>query len=205
MEGEAVGRRYGCGYGDGARARGDGARSGRAPRAPRAPLDPGFRKGFQAPFENGVQQVAMALPALVQVGGKGQDAGFFVAGHHDGARVQGGNGLRFHLRVAAGDQDHGVRVGCQGLADAAAGFLLGLAGYGAGVDDVEVGAVVEGDDARAGGGKAVGDGFGFELVELAAQGAEGDAQVGHWRRRPVRRWRPVVASRWLGSRARARS
>ena len=154
---------------------------------------------------DGVQEISMALPVVRKPGGELEEARLFVARDHGHAGGYPRNSLGIHLRVAACDQCHGIGIVREGLPDRTTGLLLGLAGDGAGVEDVEVGHLANGGNLGSRREEGVGDGLALQLVELAAEGRKGDAQAGHWRIRSWMRFRPSRASTEFGLRASADS
>ena len=93
--------------------------------------------------------------------------------HFRHARQDAGLGLG----VAPDGDDGGVGVSPPRLPDGLPAAVVRLAGDGAGVDDVDRGALPEGEDAVPPAGELSLQVERFELVELAPQGEEGHGQV----------------------------
>ena len=105
-----------------------------------------------------------------------QAAFFLVAEHQRNAR-QGLQGGRVDLGVAAGDDHPAALVEAPGPAHQVARLAVGGGGDGAGVDQHQVGAGFEGDDAVAGLFQALLQGRRLELVGLATEGGNGDGTL----------------------------
>ena len=98
------------------------------------------------------------------------------AGHQ--VHPQGGHRLRLGLGVAAAHRHHRLGVHLFGSADDVAALLVTDGGDGTGVDDVGVGQVLKGDQGVTAAEQLALHGLGLILVDLAAQGVDGNVHRG---------------------------
>lgn len=146
-----------------------------------------------------------AVPAAVlEPGGQAEESFFALAAQDDDAPVEGGEGFSLDLGITAGDEDDGDGIGRKGGSNYPPRFLLGLARYGAGIDDDEIRAFSVGvvrEELRAAAREGVGEGLGLQLIELAAEGVKGYPER-QWSLAETRAEPSIASWRW-GSMARA--
>jgi hypothetical protein len=98
----------------------------------------------------------------------------FVAIADDDAGARVGELPRAALGVTTSGHDHGLRLLPSGTAHGTTGIGVTRAGDGAGVDDIDVGVGVEGDDLISTALKIGAEGLGFVLIQLTPDMLYGD-------------------------------
>ena len=105
---------------------------------------------------------------------------FTVAVADDDIRLgEGGGLLRIGLRHAARQHDDALRMQPFEAAHRLARFLIARAGYGAGVDEINVRLLFRRNDLKALCPKLLGQGLCFILIDLAAKGVKCSFHRGH--------------------------